>query len=194
MHHLVASKYLILITFLCVVTMLIPVNYRESLYFNIDLAYQGELWRYITGHFTHYSWLHCLTNLAGLYLLCVVFTQNSFKLNFALPTLFIICIISFGLAMVSQEMKWYVGFSGVLIGLLSYASVRTFGQNALLSFAFLLILTTHITSQIIYGGELVKPILISDIYASSYAHLFGFISGFIYGGLENLKDYTFKKT
>ncbi len=192
MPALIINKYLVFISCLSVMIMLMPSHYRELFYFNIQLTYQGDYWRYLTGHFTHYSWLHCLSNLAGLYLLCLVFPNKGYKLNWFSASLFVIFSISLGLLVTSEIMKWYVGYSGVLIGLLSYSSVRTFAQNALLSFAFLLLTTTYIAGQTIFGGELVDAVVISGVSASSYAHLFGLISGVIYGIFENLKDYALK--
>jgi len=175
------NKYLISVTCLFTLAMLIPNNYREILYFNIESASQGQYWRYITGHFIHYSWLHCICNLLGLYCLYYIFSHKKSELNWYLPTIFIIFFISFGLASTSDNLKWYIGYSDILIGLLSYSSVKTFDQNALLSFAFLLFMTTYIASQTIFGGELVQSTYLTGINAASYAHLFGLIGGLIYG-------------
>lgn len=192
MHELIRSKYLFTVSIICISVMLLPVGQREFLYYNFEHASNGEYWRYISGHFTHYSWIHCISNLLGLYLIFKLFSPNSTSLNWTFATIFILCIISIGLAITSEAMKWYIGFSGVLAGLLSYACIKTHKKNAILSFTLLLALTIYTISQFILGGELVESILLSDIYASSYAHLFGIMSGCIYGTCEFLIDFQAK--
>lgn len=192
MYELITNKYLIMIASLCILAMLVPENNKEILYFNIEQASQGQFWRYITGHFVHYSWQHCISNVISLYCIYYVFSQKQAKLYWCLPTIFIICVISLGLATASESMKWYVGYSGVLIGLLSYSCVKTFEQNALLSFTFLLLLTTYIANQTILDGELAQSPFLTGISASSYAHLFGLIGGFMYGVIESLRVLAIK--
>lgn len=192
MRDFISDKYLVTVTIACVSIMLLPIHYREALYLDLDFANQGQYWRYITGHFTHHSWIHCISNLVGLYLIYGIFLQGNAKLRWALPSVFIICFISLGLTISSESLKWYIGYSGVLVGLLSYTSVITFGQNALLSFAFLLTTTTYVAAQTIIGGELVQAEFMTSMSTSSYAHMYGLFAGFIYGVTESLRHLTLK--
>ncbi len=192
MHAFITNKYLLVTTAICISIMLIPTQHREMFYLNLEFAQRGEYWRYITGHFTHYSWLHCISNLIGLFLLYGLFRKPTEKIKWLLPTAFIICVISFGLVISSESLKWYVGYSGVLIGLLSYTCISTFGQNALLSFAFLLLISTYVAGQTVLGGELIQSEFLSEINTSSYAHAFGLTAGLIYGLIESLKYCTLK--
>ena len=187
--------YLATVTLICVSIMLLPTHIREGLYLNIALAQQGEYWRYITGHFAHYSWLHCISNLFGLYLLFRLFKLSEDYRHWLIATSLIIGFVSFGLALSSETLKWYVGFSGVLTGLLVYASVRTFSQNAILSITFLLVIVTYVFNQALFGGELIRSTMFSEVQTSSYAHAYGLIGGLLYGVSYTVKhhiDLNFK--
>ena len=99
--------------------MLMPLGYRELLYMNLELAKQGEYWRFITGHFTHYNWLHCISNIMGVFLLFLLFQPSPKKDQWIIVTAFILTFVTLGLIISSESLRWYLGFSGILTGRLA---------------------------------------------------------------------------
>ncbi len=175
-----SHKPLIIILLLCLVAMLLPVHMREQLYFHIPLIKQGEYWRFFSGHFIHYSWLHCLSNSAGLLILASVFNNNKDRIKWLLPIVFILLVVSCGLLLFSQQLTWYVGFSGILTGLFVYACIATIAENRTLSVLMLLVILVYVVSQFV-SGELTESDSLTMIYTSSYALAFGVLGGLLYG-------------
>lgn len=181
MRHISQYIYPLTISFLCICIMLMPTHYRESLYLNLELAKQGEYWRFITGHFTHYNWLHCISNILGLSLLLVLFRPNIKNDQWVIVTAVILIIVSLGLTLTSESLKWYIGFSGILTGLFAYVCIKAFPENTILSVSFLLIVITYVTNQVVFKGELIRSSIFQEISTSSYAHFFGLLGGIMYG-------------
>ena len=101
-------------------------------YFGPSTSDQSGLsYRWITGHFTHLGWSHTWLNLTGLFCIWLVYGRqisNKVWLIFL-----IICAlgISWGLNVLSSDVGYYVGFSGILHGMLALAIT-----SALLKFLF----------------------------------------------------------
>ncbi len=154
------------------------------MYLHIESFKHGEYWRFLSGHLIHYSWLHCSTNTLGLLLLIAMFKNTSMNLNWLLASVVIVIAISSGLILFSQQLKWYVGFSGVLTGLYAYAAIKTLSENIKLSVTICIILSIYAAYQLLQG-ELIRSTLIPDLKASSYAHAYGLCAGVLFGIYEN---------
>lgn len=78
----------------------------------------GEVWRLVSGHLVHLGWSHFLMNVlafAGIWLL----VGASFSLRqWLLIFLLVIAGIDIGFWLFEPQLRWYVGLSGVLHGLL----------------------------------------------------------------------------
>ena len=191
MTNLFAYRYPLFISIICISVMFLPESYRQTLYLHLELAKHGEYWRFITGHFVHASWLHCISNIAGLFLLFSLFQPAKNKDNWLLATIMILAVVSLGLTFTSESLKWYIGFSGILTGLFAYICLRTFPDNAVLSASFLLIVTTYVTNQVVFNGELIQAKVFQDISTSSYAHLFGLVGGLAYGVCCDIRHHSY---
>tara|TARA_R110002074_G_scaffold276192_1_gene447635 strand:- start:78 stop:608 length:531 start_codon:yes stop_codon:yes gene_type:complete len=163
--------------------MLLPQPARELMYLHIDSFKQGQYWRFFTGHFIHYSWIHCISNVVGLLLLSGIFHHTKQATNWILVLLITIVVISTCLILFSNQLEWYVGFSGVLTGMYAYASIKTFKENAGVSALLFIALFTYVALQTL-EGELVSSVLMSDLKTSSYAHAYGLIAGGLYAVIE----------
>ena len=85
-----------------------------------NLHHTGGLsYRWLSGHFTHLSWSHTWLNLAGLMSIWVVYGRVITHKSWL--AFIILCAfgISAGLHFLSPEVERYVGFSGVLHGMLA---------------------------------------------------------------------------
>jgi len=181
-----SHKSLFAIALLCIALMLLPNNTHDLIFLRIENIKQGEYWRFFSGHFIHYSWFHCASNVIGLLLLAGIFNNTKHNINWLLASIFICIVISSGLMLFSNQLSWYVGFSGVLTGLYAYASIKTYSENRKLSVMILIVLSSYVVFQLL-EGELISSVLLQEIKTSSYAHAYGLFAGILYGVITKLK-------
>ena len=105
----------------------------QILRFDRQLLQSGNFWLILSGNFVHLNWSHLLLNLAGL-LLVVLLVWDNFN---ATEWIFIILAsslgVGIGLYVLDPSVGWYVGFSGILHGLIlagAIADLRRFPLNA----------------------------------------------------------------
>ena len=79
---------------------------------------QGEVWRFLSGHFAHLSWSHLALNGAGLLLVWFLIGQAYTFSTWIQITLITIATIDVAFWTLNPELYWYVGMSGLLHGLL----------------------------------------------------------------------------
>jgi len=79
---------------------------------------QGQLWRLLTAHLTHLGWSHLLLNLAGLILLWALLGDVLKRGGWLLLLLVSALAVGAGLYLFDPQLRWYVGLSGVLHGVL----------------------------------------------------------------------------
>jgi rhomboid family GlyGly-CTERM serine protease len=79
----------------------------------------GEYWRLVTAHFIHYDLTHLAWNLAGLALVAWLFARD-FPVRGWIAILVASTIaVDLGFLVLEPHLEWYVGFSGVLHGLMA---------------------------------------------------------------------------
>ncbi len=109
---------LFVVVFAAVVIELAGDPARELLRFQRDKVLDGEWWRLVTGHFTHLGPQHLALNLAGLLLVVFLTGRNQTARTWLLVMLAGMGVIDAGFLLLDAELRWYVGLSGVLHGLL----------------------------------------------------------------------------
>ena len=149
---------------------------------------QGEWWRLITAHFTHFNLNHLLSNLAGLMLIGLI--NRSFLLGKAgvSAILFLCAWVSACLWFLDPSLQGYAGFSGVLHGLLILAIAL---QDEFSSF-FKLGMVLLVTSKIVLEQQGVDISHLANIDygrpVSVTSHQYGVLGGLvltaIHWGLE----------
>jgi rhomboid family GlyGly-CTERM serine protease len=79
----------------------------------------GQYWRLLTAHLVHHDFSHLAWNLAGLALVAWLFarefTLRGWLVIFGSSTL----AVDLGFLVFEPQLQWYVGFSGVLHGLMA---------------------------------------------------------------------------
>ena len=141
-----------------------------------DDILSGQLWRLVSCHFVHVTWMHLALNIAGLIVIWMLFRDILTQRTWWLLTLGSIIGIDFGLLIFNPEIKWYMGLSGVLHGLFAGGAIlylRLFGIRGGL-YLFLLIaklLWEQLTGPLPGSGELSGARVITE------AHLYGALGG-----------------
>ncbi len=108
----------LLLSFCIVLIMLGGESASQWLRYDRLAIMQGEYWRLLTAHLTHLGWSHLLLNLAGLFLLWILLGDVLSRTGWILLLLVSALAISAGLWLFDPQLRWYVGLSGVLHGML----------------------------------------------------------------------------
>ncbi|MFT5226115.1 MAG: rhomboid family GlyGly-CTERM serine protease [Polaribacter sp.] len=94
--------------------------------FQQDWVQQAEFWRVISAHWIHFNWQHLLLNGLGL-LLCVAIARPVWSIGrWIVYNLLLAIGISMLFTWLNPELVWYVGYSGVLFGVLLLAAIDLF--------------------------------------------------------------------
>lgn len=139
-----------------------------------SLIINGELWRLVTGNFTHTNLPHLLMNSAALCIFSVIFKDylNTKKLWGLLLTLSVMV----GSLLLLSPIERYVGLSGVLHGLFVWAAIEDIKHKRYTGWLLLLGVLAKIGWEQLFGASASTISLINASVATD-AHLFGALSG-----------------
>jgi rhomboid family GlyGly-CTERM serine protease len=98
---------------------------RDALpYERAAILYGGEYGRLVTGHLYHYDGVHLAWNLAGLALVAWLFVREYTTRQWCAILVVSTAAVDLGFLVFEPQLTWYVGFSGVLHGLMAAGLVR----------------------------------------------------------------------
>lgn len=96
----------------------------ENLRLDRDLAFDGQVWRLLSGHLVHLNTPHLMLNLLALLLLCeLVWRDLDWRHGVGL-LLFAAFGVSGALLAWHPDVAWYAGLSGILHGLWAGCAVH----------------------------------------------------------------------
>ena len=182
MSTLHGKKQLFLVNSLMLFTLAFGLIFSPSLRYVRSSALNGEYWRLITCHFTHTGLEHLLLNLVGFILITILFSEVYSLRTWALGTL--TCCISIGLSFILllPTLDWYMGFSGVLHGLLLMGIIGKTRQGNLWYLFLLLIVICKLLYEQLGGPTDITSNLIGVLIVTE-SHLAGAITGGIFACL-----------
>lgn len=142
---------------------------------------QGEFWRLFTGNLAHADINHWLINILGLWILWIIYTTDSFR---SFDKLVAIIFSSIGtclcLLIFEPHLRWYVGLSGALHGLLAAGIIVSIKVEP----KYQVMLGTLLVSKLFYEqmlgpmpgtqNSISVPVIVNS-------HLYGAICGLIIG-------------
>jgi rhomboid family GlyGly-CTERM serine protease len=102
---------------------------REFLRYDRAAIAGGELWRLLSGHFVHLGWPHLALNVAGLVLVWYLVYGSLRDSDWLLVMAAVIAGIDAGFWALEPQLRWYVGLSGVLHGMLAAGLVTGLGRQ-----------------------------------------------------------------
>ncbi len=137
----------------------------------------GQLWRLFSGHFVHLNVAHALLNGTGTLLLAFFLAHDISRRDWVTVTLTAPLVISLGLWLRQPDMMGYVGFSGVLHGLLYFGVIRILpGSPWLAGFILLMLVGRQVWEQTsAYDPEYLRSLIHGRVMPD--AHLFGALTG-----------------
>ena len=155
-----------------------PESQQGFAYYHNEIA-KGQVWRLLTAHFCHTNGYHLLLNGIGLIVTVSLFI-NTFKERLILPLLlFTGLFISLCVFYFEPSVYSYVGLSGVLHGLFSFAICDELKKRdkwgAVLCIGFIV----KVAWEQLSGPSVSTEALIGATVLIN-AHLYGAIGGVIY--------------
>jgi rhomboid family GlyGly-CTERM serine protease len=157
--------------------LLLPALWGESgrlaLRYDRDALAQGQLWRLLTAHWVHLGLRHALVNVLGFALLWALFVRDYSARQWLLIVFAALAAIDAGLWLWDSTVRWYVGSSGVLHGILAAGTVANLKRREPQGLA----LAALVAGKLLYEQR-VGPLPFSGSSAVVVdAHLFGVVGG-----------------
>ena len=112
------------IALVCVVAAAWSDAARELLRYDRPAIADGEVWRLLSAHFVHLGYQHLALNLAGLALVWLLVGRRFGTRQWLLAATISIAVMSVGFWFLDAGMRWYVGLSGLLHGILVAGAIR----------------------------------------------------------------------
>jgi rhomboid family GlyGly-CTERM serine protease len=151
---------------------------RLALRYEREAVLSGEWLRLLTGHLVHGSTQHLLLNCAGLLLIAALFPHDYSAGEWLIVGLGSLAAIDLGFVLLEPQLHWYVGFSGVLHGLLAAGAVAWLRRESrLLAWA----LSAILAGKLIWEQTVGALPLSGDLPVVVDAHLYGAAGGLIVG-------------
>ena len=150
----------------------------DWLRFDRSAILHGQLWRLLTAHLTHLGWSHLTMNVAGLWLIWLLFGKALSTPYWLVVLLGSALGVGLGLLAFNSDILWYVGLSGVLHGLFvsgCLMDIRNGHRDALL--LFILIVAKLAWEQV--SGPLPGSESTAGGHVVVDAHLYGALSGVV---------------
>lgn len=94
-------------------------DWRELGRYDRDALAAGEYWRLVSGHLVHLGWGHLWPNVAALVVISLLFEGTLRSADWLFTALVAGGAIDLGLFFLDPGVRWYVGLSGVLHGLVA---------------------------------------------------------------------------
>lgn len=148
----------------------------------------GQWWRVFTAHFVHLNMAHALLNSVGTLMLAVFLRQDIARRDWWTVTLLAPFVISLGLWFKQPTLIGYVGFSGVLHGLLYFGVIRLLPLMPAMAGGILLLLAgRQVWEQTgAYDPEYLRGLIQGRVMPD--AHLFGALTGALWGTWSLWRD------
>ncbi len=143
---------------------------------------KGQLWRLVTGHWTHYTTSHLFWDVSALFLLGRV-AGRFFPRNLVLCLVASPLVISCCLLLWLPELRLYRGLSGIDAALFCYLAGCMWRREASLSFKTLLplCLLLGFCGKVIYEVFFARGLFVSQtgFIILPHAHLLGGMTGLL---------------
>ncbi|MGD8932225.1 MAG: rhombosortase [Chromatiales bacterium] len=164
------------VSLLTLLAVTLPPEWQNLMQFQHRTIAGGELWRLLSGHLLHLGWKHLLMNLLGLWLIWALLLRSESNGSCILVLCLVALGTSLGLYLLSPQIAWYRGLSGVLHGLLVWALLKQWRSSPLTHGIILGLLALKLAWEQTAGplpgsAELVSGRIVVE------AHLYGALSG-----------------
>ncbi len=180
------------ISLLALLFSLLPDAWQGALQYQRAAVLSGEIWRLLSAHLTHLNLPHLLMNLAGLWLIWLLFLSHEKTLPMCLIVFTLLLGTALGLLLLHQEITWYRGLSGALHGLLLLALLRQRAWRTLSGILLLILFCAKLLWEQIFGPATGSESMIEGRVIVE-SHLYGTLSGGIIWVLQRSRHHLTKR-
>lgn len=132
----------------------------------------GEYWRIFSAHWVHLNTPHLLLNALGL-VLCMGITSPGWSISRWIIYHFLLVLgISILFTLLSPELQWYAGYSGVLYGIFMLAAIDLYQRDKLIAVVLGIAISTKIILEQVGGFNVTSSAFIGSLVVID-AHLYG---------------------
>lgn len=167
----------LLVALLLLIVYFSPEKGKLLLTFERELILQGQWWRLLTGQWVHWGVMHTLMNIAGVWLLWLLFAEYSTGWRYLLVIVFIMLASNFGMLLFDPKIEHYVGFSGTLYGLFAWGAVHDIRHKVPFGWLLLAGVCVKVGYDVIFGAVSLVGQSADNLAVS--AHLFGVVGGLL---------------
>jgi rhomboid family GlyGly-CTERM serine protease len=137
----------------------------------------GEWWRLLTGHVTHYGWWHLTTNL--IYLAALVFLIGQLTVRGWLGyAAFVAVVVPIALLVEPEPLQQYRGISALLYGLTAWCSLVLAGQGRRYLYGVPVLIIIFISLDLL--GYSIPHNLPAGVTAYPLAHLYAVVAALLW--------------
>lgn len=182
------------IAVLCIIVYLAGASLAAIFQFDREAIADGDIWRFITSHFTHLSFAHLALNLLALGLCTYVASPKYSSVYLGAMWCWLMVFTGVGLYFYALDLNYYVGLSGALHGALLISIIPSPYYSRLIRTAVVMvILGKVIWEQTSFYDDMSNAELIGG-RTEARSHLLGVIAGIIWMiGLWVWKTYEQRK-
>ncbi len=160
-------------------------GWMERLRFDRELLEQGDLLLLFSSQLVHLNWPHWALNMAGLGMIALLFGRYATSYYWGWVTVVSALAVGLGLWTLNPELRWYVGLSGALHGLMMAGILLEMRVNRFAGgFLLLLIVAKLVWEQL--GGAMPGSERLIEGRVVVDSHLYGAIGGALAAGIHLL--------
>lgn len=152
-------------------------NLTDTLRLAPEQIYQGQWYRFLTGHLVHLSPTHAWLNGIALIVLVWIFREGLTAKSLFGNILMLAVLVS-SLLLTASDIHWYVGFSGILHGLFVCLLMQDQSFPPFIRIAALLALAGKLGFEQVYGAAPLTNTWIGGPVLTD-SHLWGALGGVI---------------
>jgi rhomboid family GlyGly-CTERM serine protease len=146
---------------------------RELLRYDRVALAHGELWRLLTAHFVHLDLHHWLLNCLGLMLMWALFARDYTPRQWAAIVLGSIAAIDAGLWLWDSTLRWYVGSSGALHGVMAAGALAHLRRGEVEGW----VLAAFLAGKLAWGHWMGALPISAGLPVVAQAHVYGVLGG-----------------
>lgn len=150
---------------------------RRLLSFDREAIGAGQWWRLLTAHFVHLDLEHAVLNSLGLVLMWALFARDYSPWRWAAIYCGSAIAVSLGLWYANPELRWYVGSSGALHGVMTAGTIAHLRRRDLDGW----ILAIFIVGKLAFEQTAGALPFAGSANTIVDAHLYGAIGGLVLG-------------
>ncbi|KJZ01025.1 rhombosortase [Pseudoalteromonas piscicida] len=169
-------------------TILMLFGLGPHLDFDRNAIADGEIWRILSGQFTHSNWYHLMLNLLGILFIWLLHAEYTRLRKYWLNVLFLGLFTGLMILLFSPNIIVYTGLSGLLHGLIVWGALEDIKRKLTTGYLLFIGVWAKVCWEQ-YAGASADVAKLIDSRVAIEAHLFGAVGGVVLAVI-----YLFNKT